>query len=56
MMPILTGLSTTQNQNNNANNINLMNPLNNNILSSNINNIINATQDINIPGTGNNAP
>jgi hypothetical protein len=54
MMPISAGLSTIQNQNNNTNNINLMNPLNNNIIPNNINNIINTPQNINI--TGNTAP
>ena len=50
MVPTSTGLPTQQPQNNNASNINQMNSLNNNMISSNINNIINTPQNLNITG------
>lgn len=50
MVPTSTGLPTQQPQNNNTSNINQMNSLNNNMISSNINNIINTPQNLNITG------
>ena len=51
IIPPSGGLPNQQNQNNSTSSINTMNTLNNNIIPSNINNIINNAQNLNnIPG------
>ena len=49
MVPPGTSLPTQQPSNNNANTINQMNTLNNNLIPSNLNNIINTPQNLNNP-------
>ena len=55
IVPAATALTNQQTQNNNSSSINTMNTLNNNMIPSNINNIINTSSNLNNI-TGNTVP